>query len=426
VRRRLVVAIAGVAAVAVVLLTVPLGIVLEQRYRSEDLLRLQRDTIAATRQIDVGAQPGDPVELPRTASSLTAYDRAGRRVAGGGPRVAPALVRRVFRTGRPTDTAGHGRLTVAVPLLTGETLSGAVLAERSDHDADRDALGAWLVLGAAALAIIGAATTAAVLLARRLALPLERLAVTAQRLGDGDFATRAAPAGIQELDAVGAALSSTAERLDRLVTRERAFSADASHQLRTPLQALRIELEAAELRGDAPPEIPAALAQVDRLQTTIDTLLSAARDAPGPPSSTRLDDVVQRLQSRWHGPLAAQGRPLRAVAQATDMTVGASTHVIAEILDVLVDNARKHGSGAITIDVRPLGAFASIDVSDEGSGFAIPPAEALERRSAGGDGHGIGLALAQSLAHAEAGRIVITPGARGPTVSLVLPAAPAA
>ena len=69
-RRRLVIAIAGVAAVAVLLLAVPLAIVLQRTYRDEDLLRLQRDTVAATRGIDLSARRSDPIELPRSAASV--------------------------------------------------------------------------------------------------------------------------------------------------------------------------------------------------------------------------------------------------------------------------------------------------------------------------------------------------------------------
>jgi hypothetical protein len=74
VRRRLVIAIAAVAGAAVILFAVPLAVVLRHSYRDEDLLRLQRDTIAATRGIDVSSQHGDPIELPRSADTLAVYD----------------------------------------------------------------------------------------------------------------------------------------------------------------------------------------------------------------------------------------------------------------------------------------------------------------------------------------------------------------
>ena len=99
-RRRLVVAIAGVAAAAIVLLAVPLAIVLQRSYRDEDLLRLQRDTIAASRGIDISGQRRDPIEVPSMDAVVGVYDRAGWRLAGAGPASAPAVVRHVLRTGR--------------------------------------------------------------------------------------------------------------------------------------------------------------------------------------------------------------------------------------------------------------------------------------------------------------------------------------
>jgi signal transduction histidine kinase len=171
------------------------------------------------------------------------------------------------------------RAPSATAIVVGERVSGALRAERSDAVVASRAHRAWLALAGLALAVLALATAAAFLLARRLAAPLERLAGAARRLGDGDFGARAPRAGVAEVDEVGAALDATAQRLDDLVTRERAFSADASHQLRTPLAALRLELEALELQGE---ELPAALAQVDRLQETVDTLLAVARDTqPG-------------------------------------------------------------------------------------------------------------------------------------------------
>ena len=86
------------------------------------------------------------------------------------------------------------------------------------------------------------------MLSRRLVRPLDTLAATARRLGDGDFAARTHPTGVAEVDAVGATLDDGARRIGRLVAAEREFSANASHQLRTPLTA-----RADAARGDRRP-----------------------------------------------------------------------------------------------------------------------------------------------------------------------------
>ena len=421
-RRRLVVAIAGVAAAAVLLLAVPLGIVLSSHYRDEELLRLQRDTVAATREVDIPTTPGDRIELPPSDDRLVVYDRAGGRLAGHGPAHAPATVRAALRSGRVADASGDGRLTVAVPLLVRERVTGAVLAERSDTAAARDARGAWLVLGAVALGIVAAAVLAAILLGRRLARPLERLAAAARRLGQGDFSVRSERADIPEVDEVGAALDATAARLDELVRRERAFSADASHQLRTPLQALRIELEAVELRGDAPDEIAAAIAQVDRLGATIDTLLALARDTDRREAVAHLGALLDDAESRWRGPLAASGRPLRVRMRTATREARAAPPLVSEVLDVLIANAQHHGAGAVTLTLSRRNGWLALDVGDEGPGFSDPEG-AFVRRAGDGGGHGIGLALARSLAEAEGGSLTIADPGPSPTVRLTLAAA---
>jgi signal transduction histidine kinase len=421
-RRRLIAAIAAVAALAVVLFAVPLAVVLGRSYRDDELLRLQRDTVAATRQVDLSAQPADPVELPPSHDELSVYDLSGHRIAGRGPARGDRIVVNALRTGRLADTQAPGQLLVAVPVLSRERVAGAIRAVRSDAVAESDARQAWLLLAALAAAVLLVAVIAARVLGGRLAVPLERVAVAASRLGDGDFSVRAPPARIEEVDAVGRALDATAQRLLDLVSRERAFTADASHQLRTPLAALRLELEALELRAGAGPELTAALAQVDRLQSTIDTLLAVARDAPRSSERTELAGIVDDVEARWRGALAAQSRPLRVRTPGTrSLTAKASPQVVAQILDVLVDNACRHGRGEVVIEAREAGAFVAVEVSDAGDGFEVEPEEAFERRRGGGDGHGIGLALARSLAHAEGGRLdVAHPGPR-PVLRLLLP-----
>jgi signal transduction histidine kinase len=417
-RRRLVVTIAGVAAAAVALFAIPLALVLQRNYRDEALLRLQRDAVAAARGIDLSRNRSDTIELPRTQDQLAVYDRNGHRIAGQGSSVAPPPVRAALRSARPVDSSAGGKLIVAVPILNGERVAGAVQAERDDASAVHDTQQAWLLLAGLGVAIVLAAIVAALVFGRRLAAPLERLAEVARRLGHGDFSARAPHAAIPEADAIASALDATAQRLDELVTRERAFSADASHQLRTPLAALRIELETAALSGHPPPEIERALAQVDRLQSTIDTLLALARDAPRSNATTDLTALLDEVEDRWRGPLAADGRPQRTALRAERPEASAAPEVAREVLEVLLDNARRHGAGAVTVSVRELDGFVAVDVADEGPGFAGDPEEAFARHS--GSDHGIGLALARSLAHAEGGRLTASESGQGAVVTLLL------
>jgi signal transduction histidine kinase len=416
-----VLAIALVATAAVVLLAVPLLLVLGGAHRNADLLALQRDTLAATRRVDLSGRAADPIELPASTDTLAVYDTGNRRVAGVGPTSAPDVVRRALASGRTTEAPGGGPLVVAVPLFSQERVVGAVRAVRAEGEASGDTTAQRLTVAALALGIILAAVGAALWLGRALSRPLERLAAAATRLGRGDFSARSPASGISEVDAVAAALATTAQRLERLVSRERAFSANASHQLRTPLQALRIELEAAQLRGQNLPEIETALAQVDRLENTIATLLAIARDVPRTAKATDVAPSVEAAAAHWHGVFAAASRPLRVTLREQPLIAEVDPDVLREILDVLLDNARRHGTGVVSLGARQLDGWLVLDVADEGPGFADDDAEqAFARAAPSPDGHGIGLALARSLAHAEGGRLTVTRARPAPVLTLFL------
>jgi signal transduction histidine kinase len=419
VRRRLALAIAGVATAAVVLFAVPLGYVLGASYRDRELLRLQRDTVAATRAIDINPSAADPVEVPESRDTLGVYDAAGRLVGGRGPARADAVTTGVLRTGRPADRADDGQLLAAAPLVAAERITGALRAARDDEVVSDSTRDAWLALAALAAGLVAAAALAALLLGRRLARPLEDLSVAARRLGDGEFTVRAPRSAIAEADAVAAALDATADRLHELIARERAFSADASHQLRTPLAALRLELEAMELRGDDSPELRGALAEIDRLQETVDTLLAVSRDAPRGEAAAELGSLLDDAALPHRATLAEQARPLHVHLPAGGVDAAARPAVVREILDVLLANATLHGRGGVSVAVRTAGDWVQVDVTDEGPGIAdLPETEIFARRS--GTGHGIGLALARSLAHAEGGSLTLTGREPGATFTLTL------
>lgn len=411
-RRRVLAAIVGVTAAAVTVFALPLGFAVERLYRDDELIRLERSATAATLQLDPRAAESDPIELTPDGNTLLGfYDTAGRLRAGKGPPRADATVSDALARRKVSDHTGSGALVVAVPVASSERLVGAMRAARSDAVLADRVRNARLLLAALAVGIVLAAAGAALLLARRLTRPLERLGDAARRLGHGDFTVRSPRAGVAEVDAVAGALDSTAERLDRLVARERAFSADASHQLRTPLAALRIELEGEALAeggdGGDGAATRRALDQVDRLEETIDALLAVARDEQRPVEPLDVRELLDQLADAWRGPLAEHARPLRIVADADLPPVRADRVVIRQVLDVLVDNALRHGGGVVTVRARAAGGGAAIEVGDEGAGFSGDPERYFARRGSAAEGHGIGLALARSLATAEGGRLTL-------------------
>ena len=352
------------------------------------------------------------------------YDEDGELLAGSVAEGAAGVLYVAFDGGVQAATDGD-RLVAAAPVTHSDEVIGAVLV-----DAPRNA-----VLGQVALVWSGMAALAAVAVtiawlvgrrqARRLARPLEDLEHSARRLGDGDFSARSRQGGIEEIDSVGAALDATAARLDELLARERAFSADASHQLRTPLAGLRLRLEAALEQPDQDPRpaIAASLADADRLEATIDELLTLARAGQtGRSGPIDLDALLGEMSPEWGARLALHGRDLEVRLDSAAPDPIASTAAVRQVLGVLMDNATTHGRGTVTVSVREAAGAVAVDVSDEGPGLLEPESLLFSRRADRRDGHGIGLALARRLAEAEQGRLELT-RSTPPVFTLLLPAA---
>jgi signal transduction histidine kinase len=416
-KRRIMFAIVGVAAAAVIALAIPLAIGAGRLYQEDEVLSLERDATAAARGFDASAQAGDPVEFASSPDGLAAYDHAGRLLSGSGPAQADALVRESLATGRVMDKSTDDELVVTVPILANERVAGAIRASRSTAELSERTMRMRLTIAAAAAVIIALAAAAALAVSRRLTRPVFELAEAAAAIEDGREGVHSPRSGISELDTVAEALDETAARLGAVVARERSFSADASHQLRTPLAALRLGLETAQLNGR---EVSEELGQVDRLENTIDALLAAARDARSQSKPFDLGAVIEEARRAWTGLLAEQGRPLEIAAPRDLPKAKATIGAVREIIDVLITNAVQHGDGAIRLTARPLEHSIAVDVSDQGPGVA-DPSTAFDRRT--GPGHGIGLALARSLAEADGGRLDLIDHRPGNTkFTLLLPA----
>lgn len=430
-RRRLLLSTLASAAAAVVLLGAPLAVAVRGLIVQQALDELEQladgaqvvleQTTARERELMLlllAERTGTRLML-LSAGGLVLVDSEG--AAPGSVAAGPDVTRAV--RGRVGRAHGEGVLTVAVPVeLVGQRL---ILRATADDGAMRRVVRrAWTQIGGLAVAALGAATLLARWQGRRLAAPLEDLAASARRLGEGDFSARAPRSGLPEPDDVAGALDRTADRLAAMLERSTSFSADASHQLRTPLTALRLDLEALEATvtgSDGHRLVAAAMAEADRLETTIDELLALAA-APSGGEALDLGELVARRLDAWQSLARAQGR--RVVLQmGTAPPVRARAAAIGQCLQVLLDNALEHGQGTITIVVEGVAgvpgrerAGARLCVADEGPGFPDDAGASSGGRS------GLGLALARSLVEAEGGRLRVERTRPGAVVCLLLPA----
>jgi signal transduction histidine kinase len=426
VRRRIVTLAVLAAVLAITLFGVPLSYAVAQSFLGDEAAEAEHVADVAAVGAAAHLARDEPVtSLPSSESDvvLALYSPDGALVTGHGPARADRVVRDAANGRVTTDPDAPGGLAVAVPVTDGTTVTGVVRATSPYLGVWLQIAGAWAVMLALATVAVGATWLLARRQARRLSAPLESLAGAAQRLGEGDFRVRTTASGIPEIDAAGSALDVTAERLDHLVARERAFSSNASHQLRTPLTGLRLTLETSL---DAPhaarrAAMVRALESADRLERTIDDLLLLARHTPADRAVLPLPALVADWTSAWAPVLAGRDRRLRVHVAGELPAVRASEAAVRQVVDVLLDNAVLHGGGTVGLVVHDAGATLAIDVSDEGEGPPEPDA-VFRSRAATAPGHGIGLALARALAEAEGGRLMLV-RARPPIFSLLLPTA---
>ncbi|MET3803114.1 signal transduction histidine kinase [Nakamurella sp. UYEF19] len=422
-RRRIIRLSTAVTAVAILLFGLPLAIGLTRYFISEQHRSLHDAAagIAVAVSGDQGLRQLPTDANAEAARQFAVYDPIGTKIAGDAPAASGPLVDAALRGG-VVDGQVDGRYAVAVPVTDGNTVVGAVLATQSDALLSTPVAVTWIAMTALALMALIVSWLLGRRQARVLTRPLEDLAGVAERLGDGDFGVRTVPAGMTEIDSLNRSINRTAVRLGELLDRERTYTADASHQLRTPLTGLRFQLEAAleDSTTDPRQAIRDALVTTDRLEATITDLLALARDTPSTGEPLDIDSLVRDVHERWRGALAQQGRPVQTVVARLDGASRASAAAVSQILDVLLDNACRHGDGEVLVTVRDAIDTIAIDVTNQGPIIAGGGRELFRRRTGGSTGHGIGLALARSLAHAEGGRLTLS--ADTPTFTLLLPA----
>ncbi|MEO6142671.1 MAG: HAMP domain-containing sensor histidine kinase [Dermatophilaceae bacterium] len=424
--RQRVIRVAVVAvAVALLLFAVPLAITIQSEFFTQERDELESTALEASLRVGPQFASGEEVKLPVPEADklVGVYDLAMQLRVGRGPSEADPLTRRAVNGVIANGQVGSD-LVVAIPVSSSEKVVGVARASVPVGVVWRRVILAWLVL----VALAGGSLIAAILVARRqarlLTEPLEALSAASQRVADGDFIARAELSAIPEIHRVAETQNAMVGRLTQMIEKERHFSANASHQLRTPITGLQLGLEAAlqNPSADLASVLSDATRRVRELHGIVDEVLALARLGPdewliGAPLP--LGQLMAEVESRWYDTLAGHGRPLLVNVEPEATTIEVPGTLVIQILNVLIDNAVRHGRGSVTLTARETSETLAVDVADEGT-IAMDSAAVFNRGTSGGKGQGIGLALARSMAEARGGRLLLS-GRSPATFTLFLP-----
>jgi signal transduction histidine kinase len=291
---------------------------------------------------------------------------------------------------------------------------GLAIIGRGPHLAG---LGVMLVLIAVVVAI------GAYPVVRRLTRRLERLQESVQAWGEGQFATRVAVEGGDEIARLAASFNDAAARIEGLVAAQKSLLANASHELRSPLARIRM---AAELMAEqAPPAINAELRRnVTELDQLIDEVLLASRLDAGSPATRQVEELDLT------GLVAEECARVNAALDAPPLSVTGEPKLLRRMVRNLLDNAVRYGAGT-TIEVRlaRTNNGLRLDVCDGGPG--IPDAERerifepfyrIAGASEAAGGVGLGLALVRQIARRHGGDAMCLTGGAGACLRVTLPA----
>jgi signal transduction histidine kinase len=292
-----------------------------------------------------------------------------------------------------------------------------------------------LSLGALGAGILVLAALAGWALVRSLVEPLKRIELAVADLGSGDLSARAPTGkGPPELTELAETVNVMAGRLGELISAQRAFVADASHQLRTPLTALRLRLESLAAGQSAPgEEIAAVLSEVERLSRLVTGLLRLAR-AEEAQSSPEVVDVTEVLASRgeaWQSVAEEQGVRLTWPSEGPHLALVVAED-LEQVLDNLLDNALAVAPAGTSVHLwaDKEDGWVALHVVDEGPG--MPPEDRQHafdrfwtRRAERGRGSGLGLAIVSRLVANNGGEVELRDGPRATGIDAVVRLQPA-
>lgn len=347
-------------------------------------------------------------------SRATVYLADGRTTSGqprkSAPGLAPGAVPPMVRSGHPATAAGpsgsrdvwepvhrSGAVAVVVHVLSGELTKGVFAT--------------WAVLFGGGTVLVFVAVGLADRLGHSIVRPLQALEDVTHRLRDGDLERRHEPAGPYEVAEVGQAVNELAGRISSLIESARIAAADLGHRLRTPLTALRLDVEA--ITDDA--ERARVAASLQTVETAVSTLIQEARHAPR--SAPRRADLSQAVRDRmafWSVLAKSQHRPVEVRAPSRRVEVSLDRDELDAAIDALLSNVFAHTpeGTAFSVQLRSSADASptwSLIVEDQGGQVSAEPSAADGKST----GTGLGLDIVRRTAVLGGGSAEIGIGANG-------------
>lgn len=418
-RRRLLLTVAATSVLIVLAFLVPLavlvGSVAESRATSTAVLRVQslvpvvgeappRSVALAVDLVNADDGPPVTVFLP------------GQEQVGEPASLSDAVL--LARTGRTVVVDTEAGREVAVPILGLKDGTAVIRVLIGEEELSEGVLRARLALLALAAVLLLLAIAIGDTLARSFIRPIEAVAQTAGRLAGGDLDARVTPAGPPETQSVAIALNRLATRIIDLLYAEREAVADLSHRLRTPMTALRLDVEALAT-GE---ERERLVNDVGSLTRSIDAVITEARRPIREGVDARCDaaSVVKARLEFWSALADDEGRRVDSTLPTEPVLVASTATDLAASVDALLGNVFAHtpAGTAFSVSLSRTRERATLVVSDEGPGWRLAHPEQRGRSGVGSTG--LGLDIAARTARASGGTLERHEGADGGAAVVML------
>ena len=399
-RRQFVVVVVAVTAIIAVAFVVPLARLLDDFAQDRGVVQVLRESESLARALAL-VDASDPAIIE---SLVAVGDGEVERsiIFETGPTVGPPTanpsVVESARSGRAELIEELDGVAAYVPVV-GAADAPVVRAFVGPDVLDRNVRTAWLTLFGLGVILLLLAALVADRLARSIVRPVEELADAADRFADGDLSARVVPSGPAELRTVGTVFNRLGSRLAELLRIERESVADLSHRLRTPLTALRLEVEQLEDSTD----VERVRDAVDAMHREVDHLIKEARRPARTDAGSLVDlAAVVTDRTRFWEPLAAdQGRSFSVTIPQEPVSVTGIRGDIEAAVDALVENVLAHTEDGVGMWIEVTADPASLIVEDAGGGFGDP---SVSRRGvSASDSTGLGLDIARRTVEAGGG-----------------------